>query len=199
MTARLVVLVSGSGTNLAAIMKACKAKTLDAKVVGVVSNRADAYGLERAETAGIPAVHVPVGGRSRVVYDGVLASAVEQWDPTIVVLAGWMRLLSNPFLARFAVLNLHPALPGALPGLNAIPRAFDAWQQGHISESGVMVHWVPDEGVDSGPVIASQVVPFGDADTLELFEARIHRAEHELIVTAIATAITELTTEVGQQ
>ncbi len=116
-TARLVVLVSGGGTNLQAILDACASGTIDAEVVAVVSNRADAFGLERARRAGIEAHHVPVDGRSRAIYDGVLSHVVADARPDLVVLAGWMRLLTNGFLRRFPVINIHPALPGAFPGI----------------------------------------------------------------------------------
>ena len=190
-TARLVVLVSGGGTNLQAIIDACATGDLDAEVVRVVSNRADAFGLERARRAGIEAVHVPVDGRSRAIYDGVLSHVVAEAGPELVVLAGWMRLLTNGFLRRFAVINIHPALPGAFPGLHAIERAFEAWKAGEIDESGVMVHWVPDEGVDDGPVIAQRTVRFEPDDALESFEARMHHTEHELFIEAIAKALAE--------
>ncbi len=192
MTSRLVVLVSGGGTNLQAILDACGAGELDAEVVAVVSNRADAYGLERARQAGVEAHHVPVDGRSRAIYDGVLSHVVADARPDLVVLAGWMRVLTNGFLRRFEVVNIHPALPGAFPGLHAIERAFEAWTARSIDVSGVMVHWVPDEGVDDGPVIAQRTVPFAPDDTLETFEARMHDTEHELLVEAVASALEAL-------
>lgn len=197
MTSRLVVLVSGGGTNLQAIMDACADGRLDADVVRVVSDRADAHGLERARRAGIEAHHVPVDGRSRAIYDGVLSHVVADAVPDLVVLAGWMRLLSNRFLERFPVVNIHPALPGAFPGTHAIERAFTAWQNGEIIESGVMVHWVPDEGVDDGPVIAERSVRFVADDTLESFEARMHRTEHELFIEALSTVTAGLPTTIA--
>ncbi len=199
MTARLVVLVSGNGTNLQAVIDACGAEqrdgsVLDAKVVAVISNRPDAFGLQRASNADIAAITVPVDGRSRAIYDGVLAHVVTEHEPTLVVLAGWMRLLSNPFLNRFPVINLHPALPGTYPGLQAPERAFAAWQAGEISHGGVMVHWVPDAGVDDGPVIDQEVVPFEEGDTLESFEGRLHQVEHRLLVSSISKALQQLST-----
>jgi len=199
MTARLVVMISGGGSNLQAILDACgraegESGRLDAEVVAVISNKADAYGLERARLAGIDAVHVPVDGRSRAIYDGVLSHVVRDAKPDLVVLGGWMRLLSNGFLKRFQVVNIHPALPGAYAGLHAIERSFAAWEAGEITESGAMVHWVPDEGVDDGPVIAQRVVPFEDGDSLASFEARLHAAEHSLYVEALASIIPDLET-----
>lgn len=197
MTARLVVMISGGGSNLQAILDACgraegESGRLDAEVVAVVSNKADAYGLERARMAGIPAVHAPVDGRSRAIYAGVLSHVVGEHAPDLVVLAGWMRLLSNGFLKRFNVVNIHPALPGAFAGLHAIERSFAAWEAGEIAESGAMVHWVPDEGVDDGPVIAQRVVPFEPDDSLDAFEARLHAAEHSLYIEALALIIPTL-------
>jgi len=191
MTARLVVLISGSGTNLQAILDACAAGTLDAAVVGVVSNRRDAFGLVRAERAGVPTRYVPfkpyrVAGKSRAEYDADVAATVKSFQPDVVVLAGWMHVLSPAFLNHFPqkVINLHPALPGQFAGTHAIERAFEAFRRGEISGSGCMVHFVVPE-VDAGPVIATADVPFLLDDTLDAFEARMHAAEHRLIVEAI--------------
>ncbi len=192
MTARLVVMISGGGSNLQAILDACADGRLDAEVAAVVSNRSDAYGLERAQLAGIDAVHVPVDGRSRAIYDGVLSHVVADAAPDLVVLAGWMRLLSNGFLKRFPVVNIHPALPEMFPGLHAIERSFAAWEAGEITESGAMVHWVPDEGIDDGPLIAKRMVPFEPGDSLDSFEARLHAAEHSLYIEALASIIPTL-------
>src|SRR5205085_6378965 len=116
---RLVVLVSGNGTNLQAILDACASGVLPAEVVGVVSNVTDAFALERARIAGVPSlVCVKRKAQDRRAYDAELADVVAALAPDWVVLAGWMRILSSDFLARFPnrVLNLHPALPGAFPG-----------------------------------------------------------------------------------
>ncbi len=106
--------------------------------------------------------------------------------PDLIVLAGWMHVLSPAFLDRFPmkVLNLHPALPGQFPGTHAIERAYEAFQRGEIDRTGVMVHWVVPE-VDAGPVVASAEVPIYPTDTLDDLEARIHAIEHQLLVEAI--------------
>lgn len=182
---RLVVLISGQGSNLQAILDACAAGDLPAEVVAVISNKSQAYGLERARQAGVPAmVKVFYKDGNRRQYDRELADLVSACQPDWVVLAGWMRILTADFLDRFPnrVVNLHPALPGAFPGTHAIERAFEAYQQGDIQHTGVMVHLVPDEGVDSGPVLASEEVPILPQDTLETLETRVHQVEHRLLV-----------------
>jgi formyltetrahydrofolate-dependent phosphoribosylglycinamide formyltransferase len=181
----LVVLISGDGSNLQAILDACADGTLPARVRAVISNQPDAYGLERARMAGIAAIAYPRStNEDRKTYDAGLAEQIARYQPDWVVLAGWMRILSNLFLERFPyrVVNLHPALPGAFPGTHAIQRAFDASRQGEICHTGVMVHLVPDEGVDSGPVLAHEVVPILLGDSLESLEKRIHAVEHRLLV-----------------
>ncbi len=189
MVARLAVLASGTGTNLQAILDACADGRLPAEVVVVVSDHADAGALERARRAGVPALHV---GRApheaRTDYDGRLADAIARHDPDDVVLAGWMRILTASFLDRFPgrVLNLHPALPGQLPGTHAIERAWHEALAGERTTTGVMVHLVPTEEVDAGPVLGTTVVPIRPDDTLETMTARIHAAEHELLVRTLA-------------
>jgi phosphoribosylglycinamide formyltransferase-1 len=191
---RLVVLISGSGTNLQAILDACREGTLRAQVAAVISNKSDAFGLERARRAGVPAVVRPrPKEQDRREYDSQLADLVDTYHPDWVILAGWMRVLSSNFLNRFPnrVINLHPALPGTFPGTHAIERAFEAFQKGEIRRTGVMVHLVPDEGVDCGPVLQQQEVAILPVDTLETLEARIHSVEHRLLVAAIKNAIGE--------
>ena len=182
---RLVVLISGNGSNLQAILDACAAGELGAKVVSVISNKADAYGLVRAKNAGIEAIHFPkLENESRSDYDARLAVYVSTCLPDYIVLAGWMRILSSFFLSSFPkrVINLHPALPGTFPGTHAIDRAYEAYQRGEITHTGVMVHLVPDEGVDNGLVLATEIVPINKDDRLETLETRVHETEHELLV-----------------
>lgn len=189
---KLVVLISGSGSNLQAILDACARSELPATVVAVISNKAEAYGLTRAQKAGVAAIHFPKRPEEdRRAYDARLAQEVARHQPDFVVLAGWMRLLSNDFLFHFPnrVINLHPALPGAFPGMHAIQRAYAAWQHGEIDHSGVMVHLVPDEGVDDGPVLATQQIYFQAGESLEDFEARVHQAEHRLLVDTLKKII----------
>ncbi len=194
MKTRLVVLISGNGSNLQAILDACASGELPASVVTVISNKPDAYGLTRARNAGVEAVHFPkLENESRQEYDARLASYVTTKLPDYIVLAGWMRLLSSSFLSCFPnrVINLHPALPGTFPGTHAIERAFEAYQHDEIDHTGIMVHLVPDEGVDNGPVLATEIVPIHSNDTLESLEMRIHEVEHKLLVAVLKKLTTE--------
>ncbi|MEQ1868107.1 MAG: phosphoribosylglycinamide formyltransferase [Micropepsaceae bacterium] len=182
---RLVVLVSGNGSNLQAILDGCASGELGAQVVAVISDQPEAFGLQRASRANVPAIARPKAKtQDRVTYDTGLAELIASFDPDWIVLAGWMRLLSSNLLDRFPnmVINLHPALPGTFPGTHAIERAFEAHLRGEIEHTGVMVHLVPDEGVDSGPVLAEEIVAIEANDTLETLEAKVHSVEHRLLV-----------------
>jgi formyltetrahydrofolate-dependent phosphoribosylglycinamide formyltransferase len=184
----LVVLISGFGSNLQAIIDACTGGILPARVVAVISDKGEAYGLERAHRAEVPAIAFPKPReQERRLYDAELAELVSSYQPDWVILAGWMRILSNSFLERFPnrVINLHPALPGTFPGTDAIHRAFEAFQRGEVAHTGVMVHLVPDEGVDSGPVLAQEVVAIYPDDSLEVLETRIHSVEHRLLIATL--------------
>ncbi|HEY5663689.1 MAG TPA: phosphoribosylglycinamide formyltransferase [Ilumatobacter sp.] len=187
---RLVVLASGNGSNLQALLDACGAGELPAEVVAVVSDRPSAHALRRAAAGGVPSVHVGVQpGEQRGDYDARLADVVAGFAPDLVVLAGWMRILTTAFLGWFPgrVVNLHPALPGDLPGTHAIERAWHEALAGDRTETGVMVHLVPDEGVDDGPVLATERVPILPDDTLERLEQRVHAVEHRLLVATVGS------------
>lgn len=193
--ARVVVLVSGRGTNLQAVLDATRRGGRlhgRAEVVLVIANDPGAYALTRASEAGVPAAVFPHQGRNRSEYDAELAYEVRLAGADLVVLAGWNRVLTDAFLAHHTVINLHPAKPGAFPGLGAIERSFEAWQRGEVSSGGVMVHYVPDEGIDSGPVIAWEEVPILDGDSRETFEQRVHATEHRLLVESIETVLDQL-------
>lgn len=185
---RIVVLASGNGSNLQAILDAVTADELAVEVVAVVSDKADAGALARASLAGVPAMHVPRHpDEARADYDARLADLVSGFDPQWVVLAGWMRILSMSFLGWFPdmVVNLHPARPGELAGTHAIERAFDEARAGRRTSTGVMMHLVPDEGVDIGPVLSTVDVPIEPTDTLEVLTERVHQAEHALVVSTL--------------
>jgi formyltetrahydrofolate-dependent phosphoribosylglycinamide formyltransferase len=192
---RVIVFISGGGSNLQALIDATRNGTLEAEIVLVVSNRKAAFGLERAKNAGIPTLYFPLkpykdAGKSRAEYDADLAEAVARHEPDLIVLAGWMHIDSGALVERFprSIINLHPALPGEFPGAHGIEDAFAAWQRGEISRSGCMVHHVIEE-LDAGEPIATRIVPFRAEDTLESYAARLHTAEHELIVEATRIAL----------
>lgn len=188
---KLVVLASGSGSNLQAIMDAIEVGSLNAEIACVISNRKDAYALERAATAHIPTYYQALkpykeDGRGRVQYDIDLAEYIKNLAPDLVVLAGWMHILSKEFLDHLGtkVINLHPALPDAFAGTDAIERAYEAFQRGDISHTGCMIHEVIPE-VDAGKVVLQMEVPILPDDSLADLEARMHETEHKIIVAAI--------------
>jgi len=179
----LGVLVSGSGTNLQAIIDAIAAGTLHARVAVVISNKADAYGLERARLAGVPAVHIdPAGSEGSGAYNHEVREVLEGHGVELVVMAGYMRLLGVEVLRAFpgAVINLHPALLPAFPGATAIRDAFE-WG---VKITGVTVHFA-DEEFDRGPILCQEPVVVEETDTLETLETRIHEVEHRLLPHAI--------------
>ena len=193
---RLVVLASGNGSNLQAILDACDNEILSAEVVAVISDRKSAFALTRAQTHQIPTIYHPwapyqKSNQTRLVYDADLASKIIVYRPDYLILAGWMRLLTMSFLKHFPmkVINLHPALPGTFPGTHAIEKAYDAYQQNKIINTGVMVHFVPDEGVDNGPVIVQEIVPIKSSDTVKTLEERIHDVEHRLLINALKQVV----------
>jgi phosphoribosylglycinamide formyltransferase-1 len=186
---RLVVMVSGNGSNLQAILDGCADGRINARVVAVVSNNANVFALQRADAAGVPAVHIgPRRDEDRADYDARLTELVAGFDPDFIVLAGWLRILTISFLGWFPgrVVNLHPAKPGELPGMHAIERAWDEAVANERTESGVMVHFVPDEGVDDGPLLATESVPIDTAAGVEQFEVAVHAVEHRLLVGVMA-------------
>ncbi len=203
MTARLVVLASGSGSNLQAILDSCASGCLDAEVVLVVVNRRSAYAAQRSADAAVVCEYRPLkpyrqrfpdDRAARTNYDADLAELIARVEPDLVIQAGWMHLFSSAFLDRFPekVVNLHPALPGEFPGAHAIDDAWQAHLDSGLDRTGVMVHLVPDEGIDDGPVLASRQVPIAADDTRETMEQRIHGVEHELFVSAIRDYVGQL-------
>ncbi len=197
---RLVILISGSGSNLQAILDAVEEGTIPAVPSLVVSNRKDAYGLVRAGQAGVPTAYFPFkpyreAGKSREEYDADLAGVIRPYHPDLIILAGWMHILSAAFLDHFPnrVINLHPALPGQFAGTHAIQRAYEAYQRGEISHTGCMVHLTIPE-VDAGPVITQAAVPILPTDSLADLETRMHQAEHRLLVQAIGHRLKNQTT-----
>jgi phosphoribosylglycinamide formyltransferase-1 len=184
-TASLVVgvLVSGRGSNLQAILDAIDAGRCPARVAVVVSDRKDAPALERARRAGIRAVHLdPRAYPDRTVFDDAIASVLDEHEVELVCLAGYMRVLSAEFVCRYRtrILNVHPALLPAFPGLHAQRRAIEHG----VKVAGATVHFV-DEGVDTGPIVLQAPVPVLETDTEESLAARVLVEEHRLYSEAI--------------
>jgi phosphoribosylglycinamide formyltransferase-1 len=179
---RLGVLISGRGSNLQALIDAAAAGRLGGEIAVVISNVADAPGLERARRAGIPERAIPHGGRPREVHDREMLDVLRAHDVSLVCLAGYMRLLSPEFLRAFPgrVLNVHPSLLPAFPGTDA---ARQAWAHG-VRVTGATVH-VVDEGLDSGPILLQEAVPVAEDDTPETLAARILEAEHRIYPRAV--------------
>ena len=183
MTRRLGVLISGRGSNLQAIIDAIGDGRLDAEIAVVVSNRADATGLERARNAGIEAICLDHRGfAGRADYDRAVVAELRARDVELVCLAGFMRLLSPAFIEAFPsrILNIHPALLPAFPGLDA---QHQAWAHG-VKISGATVHLVTAD-LDAGPIVLQAAVPVRDDDTAETLAARILVEEHRLYPEAI--------------
>ncbi|KMT66374.1 phosphoribosylglycinamide formyltransferase [Catenovulum maritimum] len=173
---KIVVLISGSGSNLQAIIDACISQQINGVISAVISNKADAYGLTRAQNANIQ-THVVdhKAFDSREAYDKVLADKIELHNPDLVVLAGFMRILTPEFVQRFAgkMLNIHPSLLPKYQGLNTHQRALDAKDKEH----GVSVHFVTEE-LDGGPVVCQAAIEITAEDTADTLAARIHTKEH---------------------
>jgi phosphoribosylglycinamide formyltransferase-1 len=176
----LGVLVSGVGSNLQAILDAIGAGTLNAQVKLVIANRPGAPALERARAAGVRALTIPHKDfASREAFDRALVSALREAEVNWVVLAGFMRVLSPEFLDAYRgrIINIHPSLLPAFPGVDAAKQALDYG----VKLTGCTVHFV-DQGVDSGKIIAQRAVAVAPGDDVSSLAARIHEAEHELFV-----------------
>jgi phosphoribosylglycinamide formyltransferase-1 len=188
---RLGVLASGGGTNLQALLDACAARRIDAEVALVLSNVPGAGALERAARAGVAGACLPSKGvADRAAYDEAVVTRLHEAGVDLVCLAGYMRLVTPGFLRAFGpsaasrgcprVVNIHPALLPAFPGLHGARQALDAG----VKLAGCTVHFV-DEGTDTGPVIAQAAVPVLDGDTEATLAARILEQEHRLYPQAI--------------
>jgi len=175
---RIVVLISGGGTNLQAIIDACKTNKIAGEVVAVISNKANVYGLERAKNAGIiTTVLAHQNYTSRDDYDQALIAEIEAFSPDLIVLAGFMRILTADFVQHFSgkLLNIHPSLLPKYQGLNTHQRVIDAQDKEH----GVSVHFVTEE-LDGGPVILQAKVPVFTQDTADELASRVHEQEHRI-------------------
>ncbi len=199
---KITVLISGSGTNLQALIDSCNTPALpSAKIVRVISDRKGAYGLKRAETAGIATTYhgilsykkkypddstSPTFAEARKAYDTDLAKIILTDHPDIVVCAGFMRIVTSSFLnplhdAGTPIINLHPSLHGDLVGAHCIERAWEEYQQGRRTKTGVMVHYVIAE-VDMGEPTVQHEVEIEGCSSLGDLQERLHECEHQLIV-----------------
>jgi phosphoribosylglycinamide formyltransferase-1 len=179
---RLGILISGRGSNFEAISNQIAQGKLDAEIAIVISNRASAPGLEIARQRGIPMRVIPSQGLEREAYDKLLIDELRIHEVELVCLAGFMRLLSADFVRAFPnrVLNIHPSLLPAFPGLDAQRQALDHG----VKITGCTVHFV-DEFLDSGPIVVQAAVPVLDDDTVEALSARILKQEHLIYPKAI--------------
>ena len=181
MPARLVVLASGVGSTLQAVLDATRDPAYGAQIVAVGTDRDATLAQERAEGAGIPVFTVRLKDfAERAEFDAAVASAIASYAPDLVVLAGYMKVLGPTVVRRFPIVNTHPSLLPAFPGGHAIA---DALEYG-VKVSGVTVHWV-DEGVDTGPILAQAAVSVADDDTEDSLRERIQAVERELYVQTI--------------
>ena len=190
----IVILISGTGSNMAAIVRACErerwAERLNARVAAVISNRPGAKGLDFAREQGIAAAvvdHKAFDGREA--FDAALAAEIDRHDPALVVLAGFMRILTPGFVARYAgrLINIHPSLLPAFPGLHTHQRAIDEG----CKLAGATVHQVTAE-LDHGHILAQAAVPVLPGDTAELLAARVLTQEHLIYPRAVAELIQKL-------
>jgi phosphoribosylglycinamide formyltransferase 1 len=183
---RLGILLSGRGSNFLAIADAVARGQLDAEIAVVLSNQPEAPGIAHARERGFSAVAVPSRGLDREIYDRLLVAELRRYGVELVCLAGYMRILSGYFIREFAmrILNIHPSLLPAFPGLDAQHQALEHG----VKFSGCTVHFV-DEGLDSGPIIQQAVVPVLDDDTAETLAARILKEEHRIYSEAIGLVL----------
>jgi phosphoribosylglycinamide formyltransferase-1 len=181
---RAAILISGGGTNLQAFIDAVADGSLDIEIRVVVSNQADAYGLRRARDAGIPAECIPnTEFADRAAFDDALANTLERHRPDLLILAGFMRILSSSFVKRFEgkIMNIHPALLPKYPGLDTHQRVIDAGERWH----GSTVHFVTEE-LDAGPLVLQGRVPVLSDDTESILSARVQAVEHKIYPEAAA-------------
>jgi phosphoribosylglycinamide formyltransferase-1 len=179
---RIAILLSGRGSNFAAIARNVAAGVIDAEIAVVISNRPGAAGIALAEQLGLPALVVPSQGKQREEYDRLLVAELQQRNVDLVCLAGFMRLLSPTFVRAFPnrILNIHPSLLPSFPGLEAQRQALEHG----VKITGCTVHYV-DENLDAGPILLQAAVPVLPDDTVETLSARILVEEHRLYTEAI--------------
>lgn len=180
---KIVVLISGSGSNLQAIIDAVDAGEIQGEIMAVISNKAEAYGLERAQKHGIS--HCVISHKDfadRESFDSALQTQIDSCSPDIVVLAGFMRILTDGFVSHFLgkLINIHPSLLPKFKGLDTHQRAIEAGEAYH----GASVHFVTPE-LDGGPVIVQSPVPIIDGETVDSLQAKVHTVEHLIYPLAV--------------
>ncbi|OON60916.1 phosphoribosylglycinamide formyltransferase [Massilia sp. KIM] len=179
----IVILISGRGSNMEAVVRACEAEQWPARIAAVISNKPDAKGLEFAQARGIPTAVVPSKEFvSRAEFDAALQDTIDRYAPDLVVLAGFMRILTAPFVEHYAgrMLNIHPSLLPLFPGLHTHRQALEAG----VTEHGATVHFVTAE-LDHGPAVAQARVPVLPGDTEDTLAARVLVEEHKLYPHAV--------------
>ncbi len=183
---KLGILLSGRGSNFVAIYEAIRRGDLNAEICCVISNVAGAAGFERAREFGLTAICLPSKGIERADYDGMLVKTLRSFDPALICLAGFMRILGPELLKEFPsrILNIHPALLPSFPGLHAQRQAL----QYGVKVSGCTVH-IADEGVDTGPIVLQRAVEVLEGDTEATLSARILEQEHQIYWRAIALVL----------
>lgn len=175
---KIAVLISGQGNNLQAIIDACQTQQIPAEIVCVISNKANAFGLIRAQSAGIfSRVFLRNNFESNLAMDQSIADELDKFDVDLIVLAGYMKILTSEFIQRFEgkIINIHPSLLPKYPGLNTYQKALEAGDREH----GTTVHFVNEE-VDNGAIILQAKVPIFDNDTVEVIEARTREQEYRI-------------------
>jgi phosphoribosylglycinamide formyltransferase-1 len=187
--ARVLVLISGGGSNLQTLIDASRTAESAYDIVHVISNRPEAYGLQRAEQAGITARCLDHKAfKERGLFDTALAQMIDEVSPDLIVYAGFMRIMGADFVSRYEgrMINIHPSLLPNFPGLHTHARALEAG----VTIHGCSVHWVT-EALDSGSIIAQLATDIRPTDTLESLKARVHKLEHQLYPEALRLALME--------
>ena len=193
---RLAILLSGRGSNFVAIQEAIVRGDLKAEICCVISNVPDAAGLSKATDFGLTAICLPSRGIERLEYDRMLVQALKAANPALVCMAGFMRIITPELLRAFPsrILNIHPALLPAFPGLHAQRQAL----QHGVKISGCTVH-VADEGVDTGPILMQRAVEVLEGDTEESLSARILEQEHQIYWRSIAMVLDKMNAQTGEK
>ncbi len=183
----IVVLISGNGSNLQVLLDQIDSGEINAKVVAVISNRTKAFGLERAKKSNVPTAALDhTDFASRESFDQELRETIDSYDPNLIVLAGFMRILSDDFVKHYQgrLINIHPSLLPAYKGLDTHSRALEDYKKGLIKEHGASVHFVIPE-LDAGTVLLQGIVPILENDTIDSLKQRVHKTEHSIYPKAI--------------